>query len=677
MEIPYIEMPIVIPAVGMHKLTNVDTPRGMDAFDVPWDYKQDVLMTDAELSEYELFSDGHFKELVDDRAYMLGLPEVQKERLARWSAIHALREEYAEFKDFLFDCMTDLLGFNCSDIQEDIAAFLADESEQYIMVEAQRSQAKTTIIAIYAVWKLIHNTKTRVLIVSAGADVAQEIANWAIQIIREWDILECMRPDKSHGDRTSTKAFDIHWQLKYTEKSPSIACIGVTANMQGRRADILIADDIESSKNGLTETQRSKLVELTKDFTSICTGQVGMPPRIIYAGTPQSIDSIYNDLPARGYKVRIWTGRYPTVEELPRYGNKLAPLLLRRIAANPQLQTGGGVNGNRGQAVDTVLPALSEKMLQMKELDQGPEYFQLQHMLDTTLTDAGRYPLKPRDLVIMDVPLDKGPGAVAWLPNQKLRFKEDLMNTRYRIKPEMYMPFVVSEQTAEYELKVVHVDPSGDGADEIAVTAGYLLNGYVMVPEILALQGGHSDLNMRLIAEFVLRHKPNVLEVESNSGHGAFGKLLTPVIAAVYREAGIESPPIPEDRWESKIKEIRICDTLSPVMARHRLIISPDVIEYDWTSIQKYPVQERQNYSLIHQLARIMKVKGALVHDDRLDSLYAVVRRCMNNMNVDEHQRMLEQETDKNLEFMAKWGAHIEINPVHSCTDKHKKRRYH
>lgn len=676
MDIPII-IPQIEPYVPRINIPNVEMPKGMDAFDIPWDYKADLLMTDDELSEYELFSDGHFKELLADRQYMLSLPEVHKERMLRWEAVHALREEYSEFKDFLFDCMTDLLGFSCSDIQEDIADFISDESEQYIMVQAQRSQAKTTIIAIYAVWKLIHNTKTRILIVSAGADVAQEIANWAIQIIREWPILECMRPDKTHGDRTSTKAFDIHWQLKYTEKSPSIACIGVTANMQGRRADILVADDIESSKNGLTETQRSKLVELTKDFTSICTGQVGMPPRIIYAGTPQSIDSIYNDLPARGYKVRIWTGRYPTVEEMPRYEGKLAPLLMQRIAVDPSLQSGGGLDGKRGQVTDRVLPALSEKMLCMKELDQGPEYFQLQHMLDTTLTDAGRYPLRLRDIVVMDVPKDKAPGAVSWLPNPKLRFKEETLTSRYRVKPEMYVPFSTSQHLAEYELKVVHVDPSGDGADELSVTAGYLINGYIMIPEILALQGGHSDLNMRLIAEFILRHKPNVVEVESNSGHGAFGKLLSPVIAAVYRDAGVDNPPVPEDRWESKQKEIRICDTLSPVLARHRLIISPDVIEYDWESIQKYPVQERQNYSLLHQIARIMRVKDALVHDDRLDSLHAVVRRCMNNMNVDEHQRILEQETDKNLEFLKQWGAHIDLSPSYSCTDRHKKRRMH
>lgn len=673
MQIPQISVPpaIIIPKINVpiDEFIAEQESRGMDAFDQPWEYTHGVEMTETELSEYELYNDAQWLHLLEDRQYMLSLPAIDKERHERWGKLHVLREEYADFKDFLFDCMTELLGFTCSDIQEDIAEFLQDESNDNIVIHAQRSQAKSTIIAIYGVWKLIHNPKTRILIVSAGSDVATEIANWAIQIIREWDILECLRPDKAHGDRASTKAFDVHWQLKYTEKSPSIACIGITANMQGRRADILIADDIESSKNGLTETQRAKLVELTKDFPSIC-GE----GRIIYAGTPQSIDSIYKDLPARGYKVRIWTGRYPTPEEIPRYDGHLAPLILERIALNPALQTGGGVDGTRGQVTDRILPALSERRLQHKELDQGPEYFQLQHMLDTTLTDAGRYPLRLRDLVVMDVAQDRAPGAISWLPNPKLRFREDDMLTRYRVKPELYIPFSMSEQLGEYEFKMVHVDPSGDGSDELAVTAGYTLNGYAFIPEILALQGGHTESNMLAIAEFICRHQPNVVEVESNSGHGAFAKLLHPVIQQVYTREGKGTAPMPEDVWESVQKEKRICDTLSPVMARHRLIISPEVIEYDWRSIQKYPVQERQNYSLLHQLARITREKGSLVHDDRLDSLHATVRRLMGHLSVDEHQKMIEEETDKNMEFMAKWGAYTVVPEVYSCTSKFKQR---
>ena len=278
--------------------------------------------TDEEYTEQE------FTEICNNREIYSQLSEVEQEIARRWAEVEALRSHYALFEDFLYDCMTELMGFQCSDLQIDIGRFL-ESDVRYGMIQAQRSQAKSTIVAIFAVWQLIHDCKHRVLIVSAGSEVAAEIANWVIQIIMNWDILECLRPDRQHGDRASSKSFDINWQLKGAEKSPSIACIGITANMQGRRADLLIPDDIESSKNGTTEVQRAALEHLSKDFTSIC--QKG---RIMYLGTPQTTDSIYKNLAERGYTIRVWTGRYPTEEEEKNYGDTLAPYIRERMERN-------------------------------------------------------------------------------------------------------------------------------------------------------------------------------------------------------------------------------------------------------------------------------------------------------------------------------------------------------
>src|SRR5690606_37885058 len=165
------------------------------------------------------------------------------------------------------------------------------------------------------------------------------------------------------------------------------ACVGITSNMQGKRADILIADDIESAKNSQTATMRLRLLHLTRDFTSICSNG-----DIIYLGTPQSIDSVYNSLPGRGFVIRVWPGRYPNREERANYDGYLAPSLAEALDADPSLGTGGGPTGDRGQPTDPVL--LDEDTLTKKEIDQGPAYFDLQHMLSTKLSDQDRYPLK-------------------------------------------------------------------------------------------------------------------------------------------------------------------------------------------------------------------------------------------------------------------------------------------
>ncbi len=195
------------------------------------------------------------------------------------------------------------------------------------------------------------------------------------------------------------EAFDVHYTLKGIDKSPSVKCMGITANLQGNRADILLADDVESMKNSMTATMRAQLLERTLDFSSICTSG-----RIIWLGTPQSRDSIYNTLPGCGVVVRIWPGRYPTEEQESVYGGSLAPLLQRRMAADPSLRTGGGLDGKQGQPIEGRDSGyLDEHTLQRKELDQGASWFQLQHMLNTSLSDALRYPLKLSQLMLMSV----------------------------------------------------------------------------------------------------------------------------------------------------------------------------------------------------------------------------------------------------------------------------------
>jgi hypothetical protein len=305
---------------------------------------------------------------------------------ARWAKLRLLQEHYARFEDFLVDAMSDL-GFSVTEQQFDIAEWIA-YGPQYLMAQAQRSQAKTTIASCFAVWALIHNPHWRVLIISAGGTQAVEISTLIVRLITSMPVLECMRPDKLAGDRTSVEAFDVHHSLKGLDKSPSVACVGIDANLQGKRADILIPDDIESGKNSATPTQRAKLAHITKDFTSICaTG------RILWLGTPQTQDSIYNTLPSRGVAIRVWPGRFPTHKQMENYGPRLAPRLRRLIEADPGLQQGGGLLGDQGQPTDAQL--LDEHALQKKEADQGQAYFQLQHMLSTALSDALRYPLKP------------------------------------------------------------------------------------------------------------------------------------------------------------------------------------------------------------------------------------------------------------------------------------------
>ena len=83
-------------------------------------------------------------------------------------------------------------------------------------------------------------------------------------------------------------------------------------------------------------------------------------------------------------------------------------------------------------------------------------------------------------------------------------------------------------------------------------------------------------------------------------------------------------------------------DTLESIMARHRLIISPEVLFYEITSTDKYPSNERTFYQLLHQMSKVTYQKGCLVHDDRLDGLAGAVRMWIDRLNVNEQVKLDE-----------------------------------
>ena len=365
----------------------------------------------------------------------------------RYKHLFVLQELYEDFVPFMTLCMK-FLGFSSTEVQRDIATYL-QHGPHYLMVQAQRGQAKSTITAIFAVWCLIHDPKYRVLVVSAGGTQANEIATLITRLILHMDELACLRPDRNAGDRVSVEAFDVYGGLKGVDKSPSVACIGITGNMPGKRADLLVADDVESPKNARTPGQREILLSLTREFSSIC--QTG---RIVYLGTPQTDSSIYNTLPARGFAVRIWPGRYPITEQLEHYGAHLAPYISRQLKRTPDLGTGGGLLFDQGQPTDSQLQ--NEEFLQKKEQDQGPASFQLQYMLNTKLADADRFPLKPVHLIVMNLnerlPMEVYRGTLA---TDKRKFQ--IGSSEF----EVMSATGVSEDSDEPQGRCFYVDPAG------------------------------------------------------------------------------------------------------------------------------------------------------------------------------------------------------------------------
>lgn len=536
-----------------------------------------------------------------------------------------MAEEYSDFRDFAEEALR-YLGFDITAMQADIAEFM-QTGPRLRMVMAQRGEAKSTLAALYAVWRIVRDPKTRVLIISAGEDKASEVAAVVIRLILHWDKLDYLRPERRMGDRTGADAFDVHYALKGIDQSPSVACIGITGNLQGRRADLLIPDDIESTKNGLTVGQRQLLLALTREFTSINTHG-----DILYLGTPQTKDSIYNTLPGRGFEVRIWPGRFPNNDERERYGSMLAPYIADKLDVDPTLGTGFGLAGDRGAPTDP--QRFNDEALIEKELDQGPEGFQLQYMLDTSLADALRQQLKLGDFLCADFSPDRVPEIVIHRAARELQL--ELPPQFPVLGAKLYRP--VPEVTCDWlELpkdRIMTIDPAGGGGDEIGYATGTALGPYIHVMDVGGIMGGLTHENALKIIEIVKRDKVSAIIVESNMGHGLFEINLRAEFAKVeeVKNVGIVG------EYSTGQKERRIIDSLVGAMQRHRIVLHQQVFKSDEHWNKQHTIDKRKERSLFYQVENITTDRQSLTKDDRIEALAMLVRRFKAMLALDEEK---------------------------------------
>ena len=497
-------------------------------------------------------------------------------------------------------------------IQYDIAHTLQNLPNDRFIIEGFRGVAKSFITCAYAVWTLWRDPQKKVEIVSASKDRADANAIFIKRIIYTLPFLAHLkaRPDQ----RDQQNLFDVGPAVP--DISPSIKSVGISGQLTGSRADLLIADDVEVANNSGTQTQRDKLNEAVKEFDAI----IKPKGQIVYLGTPQNEMSLYNELQQRGYKCRIWTVLYPeSLSEREFYGDRLAKIIADKYDENPDLYAGKPTDPRR----------FDEEEIYKRRLSYGKAGFALQFMLNTNLSDQEKYPLKVQDLMIANLSLDEANLKWYWSNDRQLRIN-DLPCVALK-GDYFYEPQGRSSEVYEYTGTVMAVDPSGRGKDETSYAVVKYLNGYLFVLEVGGTREGYSDSTLRQLANKAKIYGVNEIVVEGNFGDGMFSKLFAPVLNAIHPCRITEVKNYAQ-------KEARIIDTLEPVMMRHKLIIHKQVILDDYQVYENAPA-----YSLIYQMTRLSRDRGALAHDDRLDALCMAVAYWLEVMDRDEEQGVLEQ----------------------------------
>ena len=501
-------------------------------------------------------------------------------------------------------------------IQYNIADFMQGEDKR-VIIEAFRGVGKSWICSAYVVHQLFLNPSLNFLVVSASKTRSDDFSTFTLRLIHEVPFLAHLKPNDKQ--RFSKISFDVG--PAPASHAPSVKSLGVTSQLTGSRADIIIADDIEVANNSATQAMREKLSEQVKEFDAILKPEESS--KIIFLGTPQTEDSIYNKLQERGYKARIWPAKYVT----PQTNEKGYNGAVKGVCVDSE-KVGKATEPTRFSDID----------LLERELSYGRSGFAMQFMLDTRLSDTDRHPLKLNDLIVADIDNDIAPEKLVWAQAPDLVWDGSVPNVGFS-GDRYYRPFKAVGEHIPFTGSVLAIDPSGRGKDETGYAVVKMLNGMLFVPDAGGLQGGYSEETLKTLAMIAKNHQVNAIVVESNFGDGMFNEIFKPVLTKVH-------PCTMEEVRHNIQKERRIIDTLEPIMNQHRLIISPEVIKKDFETAQGYPPELQLRYQLMYQMSRITRDRGAITHDDRLDALSIAVNYWTEQMAQDAEDNIANRKAE-------------------------------
>jgi hypothetical protein len=491
-----------------------------------------------------------------------------------------------------------------------------------MVVQGFRGVGKSWITVAFALWNLLNDPEKKIMIVSASQPLADDFVKFCLSLIRHPELAVLNHLAPKDDQRSRGNLFDVG--PAGASKDPSLKAVGITGQLTGSRADLIIPDDVEIPKNSMTHLMRERLAELVKEFDAI----IKPGGRIIYLGTPQVEQSLYTRLEARGYRTYVWPAEVPA--SLAPYRGRLAPYPLQIVEAG-RVAAGTPLDPKR----------FSREDLDERRASYGRTGYALQFMLDTTPSESDKHPLKCSDLIVSSMDTMMGPVKVVWGADKELTVN-DLACGGYD-GDRWHRAAWKSPEMAEWHGTVMAIDPSGRGKDETAYAVVRQMHGMLYLVDSGGFREGFSERTLEGLARTAIRHRVNYIIDELNYGGGMFRQMLKPVVLRIAAAAKVDPPMFDEEwnGWSSTVKEFRILDTLEPVSQSHRLVIERKVIEKDYETQAENP-----HYSLIFQMTRMERLKGALAHEDRLEALSMAVSYWIERLNRDKDEALFTHKED-------------------------------
>lgn len=205
-------------------------------------------------------------------------------------------------------------GLGTPALHLELAEWLDDRwraGDRKLLLMVFRNAGKSTLVGLFAAWLLARDPNLRILVVAAEQGLSIKMTRNIRQIVEQHPAaahLKTKSPQEWAADRLTV-------QRTRSLRDPSVLARGLSGNLTGCRADVIICDDIEVPNTCDTPAKRADLRLRLKelDFVLVPGGSQ------LFVGTPHNYFSIYSD--------NLEPETSENIPTLGRYTKKIVPIV--------------------------------------------------------------------------------------------------------------------------------------------------------------------------------------------------------------------------------------------------------------------------------------------------------------------------------------------------------------
>ncbi len=202
-------------------------------------------------------------------------------------------EDKKSFRDFLA-IWNGEQGLETPGLHRDLADWLEDRwrtGRRELLLLAFRDSGKSTLVGLFCAWLLYLDPNRRTLVLAAETRLAKKMVRTVKRIIERHPDCQGMKPAKP--DLWGSEEFTINRDKVI--RDPSMLAKGITSNVTGSHADIVVCDDVEVPNTSDTPDKRQELRQRLAEIAYVLSPGGTQ----LYIGTPHAFHSIYSRKPNR------------------------------------------------------------------------------------------------------------------------------------------------------------------------------------------------------------------------------------------------------------------------------------------------------------------------------------------------------------------------------------------